>query len=107
MKLKITKKAMRGEEIYRVGYCKLQHLLRDEQAFAYSAGVYGWACDYYKVGDIYISTGYSPIGKAIDSELVRKYEKMARAITGKSYEQEKAKRSKLLERFLSEIKKGQ
>ena len=104
MKLKVTKKAMRGEEMYRVGYCDLQHLLRDQQAFAYSAGVYGWACDYYQVGNIYISTGYSPIGKVIDSELVRKYDKMARAITGKSYEQERAKRYKLLERFLSEIK---
>ena len=106
MKLKITKKAMRGEEIYKVGYCKLEHLLLNERAFAYSAGVYGWACDYYNVGNIYISTGHSPIGKAIDSELVRKYEKMARAITGKSYEQAKAKRSKLLERFIAEIKQA-
>ena len=107
MKFEVTKKEMRREEVYSVAYCDLQHLLRYEEPTAYSHGVYGWACDYYKVENIYICTGYSTVGKVVSRELVRKYEAKARKITSASYadyEKVKAKVSRLLKSFIKEIR---
>ena len=108
MKFEVTKKEMRREEVYSVGYCKLQFLLRFEDPIAYSVSVYGWACDYYKVGNIYISTGYSPIGKKVDYKLIQKYEAKARKIISicwDDYKKEKAMLTRLLKKFVAEITK--
>ena len=80
MKIQTTYKAIReeyGKKILSVDYCDLQYLLRYENPFAYSAGVYGWNCDYYDIGGVCISTGYRPIGKHVPYELVRRFEKQA------------------------------
>lgn len=75
MKFKTSKKAMKdyyGGNLYSAGYCELQYLLHYKNASAYSCGVYGWSCDYYEIGDICISTGYSPIGERINYEIIKK-----------------------------------
>lgn len=64
MKLKVSKKEIKEgfENIIRLGYGTIQHLLFYVSADYYSCGVNGWSCDYYKIdNDTIISTGYSPI----------------------------------------------
>jgi len=105
MKIRTSKKSFRHEEVYGVGYCKLQYLLRSEEPIAYSAGIYGWSCDYYKIGDIYISTGYSPIGKKADYKIVEHFNKLAEKTydSSISWEEGKRRRSMLLKRFAKKI----
>lgn len=83
MKLRTTKKEVREgyHKILSIGYCDAQYLLKYSRPFGYSAGVYGWACDYYDIDGICISTGYSPIADKNmrhDYNLVREYEEKAR-----------------------------
>ena len=82
MKLKTTKKAINasGKKVLKVGYCGLQSLLNWIEPFAYSARTEGWACDYYNIDNIIISTGYAPIGNAVDYSLIEEYEKKAEGI---------------------------
>ncbi len=82
MKLQTTKKQVRQHfnTILSIGYCDAQYLLDCKTPFAYSAGVYGWSCDYYQIGNICISTGYSPIGKPVNYALLRELEGKARLI---------------------------
>ena len=79
MKLQATKKEIKENSgtILSVGYCGIQSLFNNVNAFGYSCGVYGWSCDYYKQDNITISTGYSPIGKQTSYDINRKYEKLA------------------------------
>lgn len=60
MKYRMTKKAIResGAIIYKIGYCDLQFLLRFNNPFAYSEGVYGWSCDYYRIGGAFDRGAY-------------------------------------------------
>ena len=84
-------------KIIRVGYCNMQNLLAYKSAFAYSTRVEGWACDYYDIGGICISTGYSPIGNLqLDDNLTREYEQKA---SGQSDE----RRSELLKELLDTL----
>ncbi len=86
MKLKTTKANVK-ENYYRVlsiGYCDAQYLLNYKNAFGYSAGVYGWACDYYDIDGVCISTGYSPLANKNmrdDYSLIREYEDKAKGET--------------------------
>ena len=109
MKLKTTKKAMRDskKDIVSIGYCELQTLLDDSNAFAYSAGISGWACDYFEVDNVIISTGYNPIGRSIDYKIVTKYEKRAKVIrynSDETWTTKEKKLSRLLSKFIKEIK---
>lgn len=83
-KILITKKQIKEacykNELLKIGYCELQNLLRYKCPFAYSSSSYGWACDYYKIGNHVISTGYSPIGAQLPYELIKKYEDKAKKI---------------------------
>ena len=79
MKLRATKKEMREgyDKVLRIGYCNAQNLLWGEEPFAYSAGRYGWCCDYYDINGVLISTGYAPIeskGMKSDYKRIREYE---------------------------------
>ena len=80
-KIKATKKEMRQNyRILSIGYCDMQHLLNYESPIAYSARAEGWACDYYYVDGVVISTGYDTIASKNmkdDYQLVREYEKQA------------------------------
>lgn len=52
------------------------------------------------------STGYSPIGKALDYSICEEYDKKARAIIenyGLTYEQQKAEVKALLDEFIQRI----
>lgn len=103
MKLKATKKEIRNNsnKILKVGYCAAQNLLNYEEPFTYSSGVYGWACDYYNIDGIIISTGYSPIGEQVDYNLLKEYETKAQNIDYHlSYELRKNKTKKLLTEFI-------
>lgn len=114
MKYRTTKKAIResGAIIYKIGYCDLQFLLRFNNPFAYSEGVYGWSCDYYRIGGAFdgviISTGYDPIGRKVDYNIVREYNEKARTINDNynlPYEQIEAEVKALLNEFIGIISK--
>ena len=86
MKLKTTKSNIKNNfgSVLTVGYCEIEYLLNYCNPFAYSAGVYGWACDYYtpskKYNGVCIATGYNTDrlgGKRVSYELVKEYEKKA------------------------------
>ena len=86
MKLQTTKTNIRNNfgTVLMAGYCEIQYLLNYCNAFAYSAGVYGWSCDYYtpstKYSSVCIATGYNTDrlgGKRVSYELVKEYEKKA------------------------------
>ena len=77
MKLKASKKEFKGSNVLKVNYCKLQYLLSYKQPFAYSSGVNGWSCDYYYLDNFIISTGYQPIGQAVNYEALKHYENLA------------------------------
>lgn len=81
-KIKATKSEMRKNyRILSVGYCELQFLLAFRSPVAYSAGTYGWACDYYDIYGVIISTGCSPISSKnvakIDYKTLRHYDDLA------------------------------
>ena len=82
MKCKVTMREVRNNyrNIVAIGYCEMQALLSYETPFAYSAGVYGWNCDYYDIDGVCISTGYRPIGRHIDYEKLQEAEKAAQEI---------------------------
>jgi hypothetical protein len=86
-KIKTTKKEMKQNyRILGVGYCEIQTLLKYQNPVAYSSGVYGWACDYYYIDDVIISTGYSYIDNKNmkdDYNLIKEYEKKARSLNNK------------------------
>ena len=84
MKTQISYKKMlelaqyRNQQIYRIGYCDWQNLfsllnklnaevIKYYQMPYYSAGIYGWNCDYYKIclenKTVIIATGYRTSGK--------------------------------------------
>ena len=116
MKLKTTKKQIKEnvhpDNLIAVGYCDLQYLLRLENPFAYSSGVYGWACDYYELehkNQTYvISTGYSPIGNRVDYKISKEFDGLAsnlNYITFTTYEKRKKAHKKLLGKFLDKVTK--
>lgn len=101
MKLKTTKSAVKNNFYYilSIGYCDAQRLLNYEKAFGYSAGVYGWACDYYEIEGVCISTGYSPLSDKNmkgNYNLVREYEAKAE---GKSRDERHALLVELIEQL--------
>ena len=68
----------RNQRIYRIGYCSWQNLfslinklnagvIKYYQMPYYSAGIYGWNCDYYKIclknRTVIIATGYRTSSK--------------------------------------------
>ncbi len=103
-KIKTTFKAIRStyNNILSVGYCGLQSLLTYETPFAYSAGIYGWSCDYYDVNGLIISTGYSPIGKKVNYDIVNEYELKAEKIRG-NYDLKYDERRQAIENLLTEF----
>ena len=111
MKYKTTRKAMKEsyDRIAKVGYCNLQHLLRFQEPFAYSTRAEGWACDYYDINGVLISTGYDPIeGKRTkcNYDICRKYDDAARKVLcdcSLNYEEQQEKIDTLLNEFIAEI----
>ena len=105
MKLQTTKKCIKEKsaKVLCAGYCSAWYLLLNKNAFAYSAGVYGWQCDYYDLGNgIILATGYDCSrlgGKRVSCDLLDEYNNKAKEFDGWSAENI-AKRDELLQEFL-------
>jgi hypothetical protein len=109
MKLKATKKEMKNGyyKIVTIGYCNAEALLSRSEPIAYSSGVYGWACDYYEIDGVLISTGYDPLSpknSRRDYELTREYNEKARAIQS-NYQMPYDEQKRLINELLSEYVK--
>ncbi len=104
MKLQTTKKQIRQNfnTVLSIGYCDAQNLLDCKTPFAYSAGVYGWSCDYYQIGNVCISTGYSPIGTPVNYELLNELERKAEQIKN-DYNLSSSDREKQLNELLKQL----
>lgn len=109
VKVLVTKKSVRqfGMPVLSIPYCKLDSLLKYEEPFAYSSGVYGWSCDYYQVtvhgkDDVIISTGYRPTGKVLELDLIQKYNNQGRKVIDKHLpsEEERDALRDILEEFI-------
>lgn len=108
MKLKTTKTQIKNNfvKIYSIGYCDIQYLTYYKNPFAYSSGVNGWACDYYEIENVCLSTGYNPIGQNVDYKILREYELKAQKITldyNKDYKTREKKVNKLLIEFIKTL----
>lgn len=102
-KIKTTKKEMKDNyRILGVGYCDMQHLLNYQTPIAYSSGRDGWSCDYYYIGNVVISTGYSYIDSKNmkdDYNLIKEYEEKSRELNTKE------ETDKLLFELIEKLKK--
>ena len=83
--MKVTRKDVQGFKVLKVGYCKMQNLLKYSggNKVGYNSGVYGWNYDLYKFGlNIAITTGYRPIGQSVKNAttIIYKHEAKAREI---------------------------
>ena len=86
MSIKVTQKQIKNSynNIFSVGYCGAQFLLRGLDPVFYNSGVYGWNCDYYLLVDennnpVIICTGYRPHGRNANGKTTE-LEKQANAI---------------------------
>lgn len=110
MKIKVTRKEMKNQfnKIIGIGYCDLQFLLKYEDPFAYSTRSEGWACDYYNINGILISTGYAYLDSKNtkrDYKIIREYDYKAREIVCNydlPYEEKKEQVTKLLNNFIAD-----
>lgn len=111
MKTQISKKQIIScygkENIIRLGYCELCFLLEALGARYYCAGVYGWSCDVYTLGNYAITTGYNPFGAIRPSlDLVEKYDKLSKRVRDnkaiKHYNTRFSKYYELLQKFIEE-----
>ena len=107
MKFKTTKKAIKDgySKILSIGYCGAQSLLRYTEPVAYSTRIEGWACDYYDIDGVCISTGYNTIGQQVDRYKLSAYEHTASEINASamSYEDKKREVNALLSQFIQEV----
>ena len=98
-----------SENIFSVGYCEIQTLLRYEEVFGSSKSEFGWDCNYYIIDDICICTGYRPIGVNLDYDFNKKYEKLAEDVLSSYSMSEFDKRKKglkaVLKQYIEAIKK--
>lgn len=115
MKAQISKKEARNTNarIISIGYCDMQFLLRHHDCNIYSAGIYGWSCDYYIINSdntgmftpyTVISTGYRPLSNSRttpDTELLRLFEKYASFVLSSETEASTAVKQSWLNRLLS------
>lgn len=112
-KIRLTKKSLNTDywNILGTGYCNLQFLLKFQEPFAYSTRAEGWACDYYNVDGVLISTGYSPLkSKRVRScyELEHEYNDIARKILEDSeisWKEKEQRINKLLRQFVERIRR--
>ena len=108
MKMRISEKELKKnfKNIYCVGYCELKMLEYLEPEY-YTAGVYGWNADVYKIGNnTLIVTGYRTFGKQVSKEVVNIYNKLYQELKEKYhyYGNYKEKLNTLLSCLLVAIK---
>lgn len=74
------------KKVFRCGYCDLQYIMRCHAPQFYNAGVYGWNCDVYTIGNIAITTGYRNMrGALIPDKLIKKYSEIAKVIAANPF----------------------
>jgi hypothetical protein len=105
MKFKATKKEMKANyhHIIRVPYCAAQNMLKFSEPIAYSTRAEGWACDYYDIDGVLISTGYAPLDSKnayTNYKTTRKYDDMAREVM------EREEVENILKAYVSECTTG-
>lgn len=99
--------------IIKIGYCDAQNLLQYENETAYSTCTEGWACDYYIIDNVLISTGYAPLeskNTKVNYDTIKKYDNAARGIVHNynlPYEEREKQVKKLLSDFVDEAKANQ
>ena len=108
MKMRISEKELKKsfKNIYSVGYCELK-MLEFMEADYYTAGVYGWNCDVYKIdNNTLLVTGYRTFGKQVPKEVVNIYNKMFEELKEKYhyYKNFKEKLNILLKSLIVSIK---
>lgn len=104
MKFKTTRKAIvnGAVNVKCAGYCDLQHLLRNHDPIAYTAGVNGWNFDVYDVYGVTICTGYRNMpGSRL--EHIREYEEKAAAIWSWDNKTPFEEKQKAVENLLKEF----
>ena len=115
MKARISQKEVRNtnSRILRIGFCDMQFLLQYHDCNMYSAGIYGWSCDYYIINSAntgvftpytIISTGYRPLDNREtkpDIELLMLFEKYASLVLDSATEASTAVKQSWLNRLLS------
>lgn len=114
MKFKTTKKAIKEGygSILGAGYCSILYLLYFTNPIAYSTRNEGWACDYYDIDGLCISTGYAPINSKnvkVSYEFIDQYENMARSIVSdynRPYGERKKAVNELLHEFAKKVKES-
>ena len=107
MKTKITQKRVfeTHKNVIKVGYCRLQFLLKFNNPSFYTTRSEGWGADVYSVGDTAIVTGYSPFGNIAPSyDFIKAFDDKAIAAQSENipYEDMRARVSSLLEEFLTQ-----
>lgn len=97
MKAKISKKDINNRflNILHVHAYELSNLLYFTPAFAYSVRLEGWACDYYEIGTICLSSGDSPIGKKANRDLEKIFEAKAKKINESNFFKLETKKKKI------------
>lgn len=107
MTVKMSMRTMRNAypRVLCLGYCEAPYLLRGLERIAYSAGIYGWNCDWYERNGIGIATGYrTPNSKGMRRDYARiaEYESEARKIWSeeRDYKTAKARVETLLDEML-------
>jgi len=97
MKERITMRYGKQISDYVILDGKMQNLLRYRVPFAYSAGKYGWNCDYYEINYKIIAVGpRTPNLRRLDDATVRTFDEAAR---GKNEEETE----KILEEFMDKV----
>lgn len=112
MKFKVSKKEMKRNYSYiiSIGYCNAYWLLKYKEPIAYSTRAEGWACDYYDIDGVLISTGYAPLSNKnthSNYSILRRYNEQAEKIAcnySLSYEEKAAQVNALLKEYIKEVK---
>ena len=99
------------DKVYRAGYCDLQNIFWNKSRRAHNSGAYGWNFDLYAEYcngiSLAFTTGYRNMtGERIPSDLLQKYDAIARAIIDdykKPYEQKCEELDKNRADFITEL----
>ena len=113
MYIKCTSKDLKNNYlVLQVGYCEMYYLLYFESPVFYNAGSYGWNYDGYIITycrgrrTVAISTGYRPIGRQVDYNILQRYEQEAKSIIehrNMSTEEKRARISDLLNNCIIDL----
>lgn len=106
MKAKYTRNQIAAmPNVYSVGYCDLQCLLRGVEPIGYNSGVYGWNYDVYSLSGVTICTGYRGMpGKNVPN--VAEWERKAAAICSGDWKEWSEKLESLRADFVRALMEG-